>query len=79
MTSPDWLSPGIDGGKREDPRPPLSLSSIPERRGRASGAVRPPVSSQGRTPPLQGAQVAVKEERREAVTRFLSFFFEGAP
>ena len=20
-TSPDWLSPGIDGGKREDPRP----------------------------------------------------------
>ena len=35
-------------------RMPLSLSSIPERRGRASGAVRPPVRSQGR-PPLSSS------------------------
>ena len=27
MTSPDWLSPGIDGGKREDPRPYPSVQS----------------------------------------------------
>ena len=33
--------------------PPLSLSLIPERRGRASGAVRQPVRSQGRPPSLQ--------------------------
>ena len=26
-TSPDWLSPGIDGGKREDPRPYPSVQS----------------------------------------------------
>jgi len=34
-TSPDWLSPGIDGGKREDPRPYPSVQSPtrPPRRG----------------------------------------------
>ena len=40
--------------REEGGSPPLSLSSIPERRGRASGAVRPPVRSQGR-PPLSSS------------------------
>ena len=38
--------------REEGGSPPLSLSSIPERRGRASGAVRPPVRSQKADPPL---------------------------
>ena len=40
--------------REEGGSPPLSLSLIPERRGRASGAVRPPVRSQGR-PPLSSS------------------------
>ena len=41
-TSPDWLIPGIDGGKREDPRPyPLSNHER-QRRARAHTKTLPP-------------------------------------
>ena len=65
-TSPDWLSPGIDGGKREDPRPypsvlpgppwfPYTLPLPPEQRGLRSGAQR------RCTPPAAGAPQAARQ------------------
>jgi len=58
--------------REEGGSPPLSLSLIPERRGRASGAVRPPVRSQGRPslplqfrsrPPRRGPGEAYPEDQ----------------
>ena len=58
--------------REEGGSPALSLSLIPERRGRASGAVRPPVSSQGRPPPLQfrsqAAAARARTQRRCPLT-----------
>ena len=62
-TSPDWLIPGIDGGKREDPRPHPPVQSP---RGEAEPlAWGDPVSSQGRPPIIlsRTGQFNPREER----------------